>query len=257
MILVFTDSDGVLKESKQRVSERNIRVITRARMERGVVVIRITGAPAHHLDDGLLVDRAFGESGGVERLAGGTVVAPHAGDAKQALDELKQALNIVIDDGLISTPYGAFGVEGVRRTTLCLFFGQHPLYADCSTSADPDMIARLVNDEITARNLPLYLMRGRTHTYEYFDIGHPDVMKKERIVLSILESMQCKRAYYLGDAGNDAGAMQLDEIIPVTFSNGTPEIKQIVVDRNGILIDKPGPHGGSEEFFRRLIDGEL
>ena len=82
-------------------------------------------------------------------------------------------------------------------------------------------------------------------------------MKKERIVNMILTEIVCTCAYYLGDAQNDAGAMQIPDIIPVTFSNATDDIKKIVAERNGILINLPGPYGGSAEFFRRLIAGEV
>ena len=261
MIFVFTDSDGVLKDSKSPVPGEIIEIIMRARVQHGIMVVRITGAPSHHLNDGLHVDRAFGESGGIEVLADGTVlVVPDARVAVDALQQLRVSLGIAMNahDGHVMAPHGSFGLEGVRHTTLTLFFGEHPLYPSVSTDADPDAVAAFIQGCIESEDLPLHTMRGRSHTYEYIDVGHRDVMKKERTVRMILsDADQCERAYYLGDAGNDAGAMQLAEIIPVTFSNGTEEIKRIVRERNGILIDLPGPLGGSAEFFRRLIDGML
>ncbi len=265
MIIVFTDSDGVLKDSKNPVSQEIIEVIKKAREDYGIVVIRITGAPSHHLADGLLVDRAFGESGGVEVLPDGRIiVVPDAEVAVDALRLLKQLLGIAVDvhDGLAHTAYGTFGLEGVRHTTLTLFFGAHPLYPNFLTRADPDAIAALIQEFIDSYCLPLYMLRGSSHTYEYIDVGHHELMKKERTVNMILadsvsNNIIYNRIYYLGDSGNDAGAMQLSEIIPVTFSNGTPQIQKIVTKRNGIMVEKPGPYGGSVEFFRRLIDGTL
>ena len=77
--LIFTDSDGVLKDGKKSVAEDLIDIITQARRRKiRTIVVRITGAPASHLLDGLLVDRAFAESGGVELLSDGTIsVSPH------------------------------------------------------------------------------------------------------------------------------------------------------------------------------------
>ena len=82
-------------------------------------------------------------------------------------------------------------------------------------------------------------------------------MKKEVMVNMILKEIPHERAYYLGDSGNDAGAMQKCDLVPVTFLNGTEEIKRIVAERNGILIDLSGPDGGSQEFFQRLLNGTL
>lgn len=252
--LICTDSDGVLKDSKQPVAQELIEIITRARLEHGAVVVRITGAPSHHLDDGLIVDRAFGESGGVERLSDGRVeVVPYADVARNALQKLRQLLGVTIEDGFADTHHGSFGIEGVRHTTLTLFFGDHPLYPGYSTSADAGLVAAWIQDHIDRHALSLYLMKGRSHTFEYIDIGHPEVMKKERIVQMIVASGRYGRKFYLGDSANDAGAMELEGFIPVTFSNGTEQIKEIVRRRNGILMEEPGPHGGSKEFFRRLI----
>ncbi len=256
--LICTDSDGVLKDSKQPVAGDLVELITRARMRHGTTVVRITGAPAHHLDDGLIVDRMFGESGGVERFADGRVeVASHAGAAADALERLRRATGIDTQDGFIDTRHGSFGVEGVRHTTLTLFFGHHPLYPKEQTSADTDAVAAWIQEHIEHHELPLYLMKGKGNTFDFIDIGHPEIMRKERVVKQIVMSGSWRRRYYLGDSGNDAGAMELEGFIPVTFSNATKQVKEIVRRRNGIMIEKPGPHGGSKEFFLRLIEGRL
>lgn len=258
MILVCTDSDGVLKDSKKPVPQKLVEIITRARLEYGIMVVRITGAPWHHLNDGLIVDRAFCESGGVELLTDGRVeVVAYAGAARDALQKLRQLIGLSVEDGFVDTHHGNFGVEGIRHTTLTLFFGDHPLYPMYSTSADAGAVAAWIQDHIDQYALPLYLMKGKSHTFEYIDIGHPEVMKKERIVEMIVANGQYERKFYLGDSANDAGAMELEGFIPVTFSNGTEQIKEIVRRRNGILMEQAGPHGGSEEFFRRLIEGTV
>lgn len=255
--LVITDSDGVLKYNKKPIASNLINIVTYARETLHTIVIRITGAPASHLLDGLTVDRAFAETGGVELLHDGRiVVSPHAHHAEDALYTLTQSLDITTNDGHVDTVHGAFGIEGIRHVTLTLFFGQHPLYPEHMTSADHTKVADWIQGQIDALGLPLFITSGTAETYCFLDIGHPEIMKKEIIVNMLLKEIPHRRAYYLGDSGNDAGAMGCN-LIPVTFSNGTPEIQQIVRERNGILINLPGPHGGSYEFFHRFINGTI
>lgn len=255
--IIFTDSDGVLKYSKKPIAKNLIDIVTYARETLDIIVVRITGAPAKHLLDGLTVDRAFAETGGVELLSDGTIqVSPHAHHAAEALHALKQALGITADDGHIDTIHGTFGLEGVRHVTFTPFFGEHPLYPGHTTSADYEKVAEWIQNHIRDLKLPLFMTSGTAGMYRYLDIGHPEIMKKEIIVNMLLAEIPHELAYYLGDSGNDAGAMQCN-LIPVTFSNGTPQIQQIVQDRNGIFINLPGPHGGSYEFFRRLVAGTI
>ncbi|MDP3735658.1 MAG: hypothetical protein Q8R39_04510 [bacterium] len=258
MILVCSDSDGVLKDGKKPVPLEIIRAIDTARARLDIMFVRITGAPVAHLSDGLKADRAFGEAGGVELLPDGAVaVARYAERAVRALRTLKQGLDVRAEDGIVGSPYGTFGLEGVRHTSLTLFFGEHALYPGQSTTAEPEHVAAWIQNHIRRLDLPLYMRAGRSGTYTYLDIGHPQVMKKERVVRVILRSTSHERAYYLGDSGNDAGAMRLRGIIPVTFANGTADIQRIVKKRKGLKIEKPGPYGGVEEFFARLSTGGL
>lgn len=255
--LVITDSDGVLKYNKKPIADNIIHIVTYAREALHTVVIRITGAPASHLLDGLTVDRAFAETGGVELLRDGRIiVSPHARHAEDALCTLMQSLDITENDGRVETIHGTFGLEGIRHVTFTPFFGQHPLYPDQVTSADYAKVAAWIQDHINALKLPLFMTSGAAETYRFLDIGHPEIMRKEVVVEKLLREIPHRRAYYLGDSGNDAHAMQCN-LIPVTFSNGTPQVQQIVRDQNGILINLPGPHGGSYEFFRRLVAGTI
>ena len=67
-------------------------------------MVCITGASSHHLNDGLTVDHAFGESGGVELLSDGRVeIDSDAGVARDALQRLRQLIGVTVEDGFADT----------------------------------------------------------------------------------------------------------------------------------------------------------
>lgn len=248
--IVFSDLDDTLRWAKDPLSAETKRAISCFR-RKGGLLIPITGGPKRHIPDYLINPCAFCESGAVMLLRQETIVLASL-EGLEAIKYISALVGVKIRDGpcTILDKYRVI-IEGPREACLTIVSGKHSLYPNTQTDAPIEDIKNTIQDIIHQCSLPLTIVSGVCGGYDWIDINTQ--FKKDSAVKWFLQSIYVPYAYYLGDGINDYEAMNLPCVIPIGFKNSAPNIKELVLRRGGIMIDKPGPDGGVSEALQVII----
>ncbi|MEK7561207.1 MAG: hypothetical protein AAB539_04630 [Patescibacteria group bacterium] len=253
-ILIASDVDGVLRYRKEPLAPELERAILDCRDTRGSAIMvhrcLITAAPLAHLPR-LGVEFGLAESGGIIRYASGETFTFDQGT--DDILRLREFLGIAVENGPETLTEGRVIIEGIRRTSLTLLFGAPPHYAGIKTAASVADVLTRIQEYINASDARLHIYCAATKSYEWIDVM---TWSKERAISLLIAQMRYDKMYYLGDGTNDLPVMQRRDVIPVGFTNSIAEIRDLAEER-GIFINREGPLGGAEEFFRLFAQNRL
>jgi hydroxymethylpyrimidine pyrophosphatase-like HAD family hydrolase len=258
-IIVFSDIDKTIRWDKGPLSSRTEQAILKF-SACGGLFIPITGGPRNHIPNSILNPLAFAESGALclftDRRRRYIIASQNE---ISAIQSLKKILNINVRDGpcKILGEYPVI-IEGIREASLTIICGQHSLYPhlDGQDTCSIFEISEIIAQIIRKNSLPLNFIVGTAETYSWLDITGG--FRKDDAIDWFVNTFKFSKVYFMGDGMNDYEAMLLPNVTPVGFRNSIPEIKEIITQREGIMIaQSDGPDGGVVAALERITNQPL